>query len=674
MKKEQLSISLPVFGTQYDSVPFSQFSTIDFKEVIEKAIETSLKEVTLIANNYKPATFENTIKALTYSRLRVDRLTSILFNLNSAESTDRLQQQAQAVSPLLSDYTSNIRLNALLFKRIKLVYKQREQLGLSAEQLTLVEKTYKDFVRNGALLRNRKNRLREIDKELAFLKLKFSENLLSENQLYMEHITDPSEVKGIPLYALEMAKEEAIKRNVDGWIFTLSFPLYTAVLKYADNRKLREKLFIAYHSRCTHNNLYNNNKIVLQIASLRRERSRLLGYENYATFVLEERMAETPEIVQVFLNKLLKDTLPKAKEELDTLKNFAEKHKENTPNYDGSFQQWDFAYYAEKLKQQEYHIDDNLLKPYLSLDKAVQGMFAVANKLYGLHFQVTHEVEVYHPEVEVYVVTNTIGDYIGLLYTDFFPRAGKRNGAWMTTYKNQYIDLEGYNSRPHVSIVCNFTRPTTTEPSLLTFNELTTLFHEFGHALHGLLSNITYPNLSGTNVARDFVELPSQLMEHWCYEEKALQLFAYHYQTGEPLPIEWVQKIKAVGKFMENILTLRQLNFGFLDMAWHNIKNNHEINSVKYIEETVSLTKELYPTTKEVCISNSFSHIFSGGYAAGYYSYKWSEVLADHTFKIFKDGGIFNKEIALHFKNEVLSKGCSEKEKTLYERFINLYP
>lgn len=673
MKRERIySNNISIFDTPYSSVPFSQVRNMNFKSVIEELITDSLKEIEEVANNYKTATFENTIIPLAYSSLRIDRYASVLFNLNSADTTDDLQQQAQEVSPLLADYANDIRLNGLLFKRIKSIYKRREQLGLTAEQLTLVEKTYRSFVRNGALLRDRKARLREIDRKLALLKLKFSENVLAENQLFIVHISDFSKINGLPEYALAMANEEAKKRNLEGWVFTLDFPLYTAVMKNADNRELRRKLFVAYNSRCAHNNLYNNHSIVLEIVSLRRERARLLGYENYAAFVLEERMAETPENVQQFLTKLLDNTITKAKEELNELREFAETYdaKHKLDQYDGKFQQWDFAYYAEKLKQERFKIDDNLLKPYLLLDKAVEGMFAVANKLYGLQFSLTEEVEVYHPEVKAYKVSDAGGAYIGLLYTDFFPRIGKRNGAWMTTFKEQYVDLLGNDSRPHISIVCNFTRPTAAEPSLLTFNELTTLFHEFGHALHGLLSQVTYPSLSGTNVARDFVELPSQLMENWCYEEETLRLFATHYQTGELLPIEWVQKIKEAEKFMENILTVRQLNFGFLDMMWHSFKYNTKIGNIKLIEENMSLNKELYQSyDKDLCISTSFSHIFSGGYAAGYYSYKWSEVLADEAFKVFKEWGVFDKNVALRFRNEVLSKGSSEKEKTLYERF-----
>ena len=647
-----------MFHTPYEAAPFSQFTAFDYLPAIQTAINDSLAEIQKISKNYKPATFENTILPLAYNELRLERLTSMFFNLNSAATTPELQAQAQLISPLLSEYTNDVRLNAVLFKRIKAIYRKREKLSLTAEQCTLVEKMYHNFMRNGVHLRQRKIRLREIDRDLAALKLKFSENLLAENQLFFIHITNPIEVTGLPDYALQMATAEAAKRKLEGWVFTLDFPLYTAVMKYADNRELRRKLFIAYHKRGANDNEYNNEEIVWQISLLRRERARLLGYENYATFVLEDRMAESPQQVNDFLQSLLEQALPLAKQELKTLRIFSKID---------DFQQWDFPYYAEKLKE-EYQIDDQQLKPYLALDKAVQGMFAVANKLYGLHFALTDEVEKYHQEVQTYKVTDAEGNYVALLYTDFFPRAGKRNGAWMTTFKDQYIDPQGNDSRPHISIVCNFTRPTATEPSLLTFNELTTLFHEFGHALHGMLSRVTYPSLSGTNVARDFVELPSQLMENWCYEEETLRLFATHYQTGDPLPMEWVHRIKKAQKFMEGLLTVRQLVFGILDMAWHSVKYADEIRSTKGFEHSLSLP-QMFPPIEEICISTGFSHIFSGGYAAGYYSYKWAEVLEKEAFGIFEAAGIFNPEVATRFHKEILEKGSSEKEMTLFKRF-----
>ena len=650
-----------MFQTPYNAAPFSRFTATDYLPAIEKAIAESLAQINSITQNPEPATFKNTIEALAYTGLELDRLTAMFFNLNSAETNDALQAEAQRISPLLTEYSNDIRLNEALFKRVKTVYDQRENLSLTAEQQTLLEKTYKSFTRNGANLSpNDKGRLREIDKQLATLKLKFSENALAETQHYQWVITDKNTLSGLPDFVLEMLAQEAKKRNVQGWVITLDLPVYTAVMKYADNRDLRQKLFTDYHSRCAGENAYNNEDNVLRIAQLRQTRASLLGYPNYATFALEERMAETPEKVIAFLNEQLAKDKPQALKELEELKTFSGLT---------DFQQWDFAYYAEKLKQERYQIDDSLLKPYLALDKAVEGMFAVAYKLYGLHFTLTEEVEKYHPEVQTYKVTDENGNYLALFYTDFFPRAGKRNGAWMTSYKEQYRDEQGDDSRPHISIVCNFTRPTDTAPSLLTFNELTTLFHEFGHALHGMLSKVTYPSLSGTNVARDFVELPSQLMENWCYEEETLRLFATHYQTGEPLPIEWVNKVKAVEDFMKGILNVRQLNFGFLDMEWHTYPHLERLENVRTFEQTVTKATQLYPPIDVMCISPAFSHIFSGGYAAGYYSYKWSEALEEDALEIFKEAGFFNKTVATRFRKEILERGSSEKESILYKRF-----
>lgn len=650
-----------MFQTPYKAAPFSRFTATDYLPAIEKAIAESLAQIDSITQNPEPATFKNTVEALAYTGLELDRLTAMFFNLNSAETNDALQAEAQRISPLLTDYGNDIRLNEALFLRVKAIYNQREQLSLTAEQQTLLEKTYKSFTRNGANLSlDDKGRLRKIDKELATLKLKFSENALAETQHYQWVITDKNTLSGLPDFVLEMLAQESKKHNVQGWVITLDLPVYTAVMKYADNRDLRQKLFTDYHSRCAGESAYNNEDNVLRIAQLRQARASLLGYPNYATFALEERMAETPEKVIAFLNEQLAKDKPQAIKELEELKTFSGLT---------DFQQWDFAYYAEKLKQERYQIDDSLLKPYLALDKAVEGMFAVAHKLYGLHFTLTDEVEKYHPEVQTYKVTDENGNYLALFYTDFFPRAGKRNGAWMTSYKEQYRDEQGNDSRPHISIVCNFTRPTDTAPSLLTFNELTTLFHEFGHALHGMLSKVTYPSLSGTNVARDFVELPSQLMENWCYEEETLRLFATHYQTGEPLPIEWVKKVKAVEDFMKGILNVRQLNFGFLDMEWHTYPHLERLEDVRTFEQTVTKATQLYPPIDVMCISPAFSHIFSGGYAAGYYSYKWSEALEEDALEIFKKAGFFNKTVATRFRKEILERGSSEKESILYKRF-----
>ncbi|MFJ1352646.1 M3 family metallopeptidase [Capnocytophaga canimorsus] len=657
-----------IFSTPYDTAPFSQFGVTDYKPAIENAITESLAEIEQITNNSEMPTFENTIEALAFCGEKLDRLSSMFFNLNSAETSPLMQEQAQLISPILTDYTNDIRLNTALFQRIKVVYEQKETFSLSAEEQTLLENTYKSFTRNGANLpEEEKQKLREIDKKLAALSLHFGENVLAETQNYELLITDENDLKGLPKQVIEAAAQLAQERNKKGWIFTLDFPSYVPFLKYAKNRDLRKTLFLAYSSKGFHNNKHNNEKTVLEIVKLREQRAKLLGYNNYAHFVLEERMAQSPEKVNIFLKDLLQKALPAAKRELEDLKKYAFEK-------DGilDLQKWDTSYYGEKLKQERFEFDDEILKPFFRLENVVEGMFKIAHRLYGLHFTPTDAIDKYHPEVDTYLVTDDENNEVAVFYTDFHPRVGKRNGAWMTSFKNQYKRY-GVNSRPHISIVCNFTRPTKSEPSLLNFNEVTTLFHEFGHALHGMLANTTYPNLSGTNVYWDFVELPSQIMENWCYEPEALALFAHHYKTNTLIPIDLVNKIKEAATFMEGMQTIRQLSFGLLDMAWHTYPSN-EIKNVKSFENEAISAAEILPNIDEICTSTAFSHIFQGGYASGYYSYKWAEVLDADAFEFFSENGIFNRETADKFKEHILSKGGSEHPMTLYERFRGKKP
>lgn len=666
--KAQQTMNKPIFTTPYQSTPFGDYKVEDFKSAIEQAISESLKEIDKIANSKTKPTFKNTIEALAFNGEKLGRFTMMFFNLNGAETSKELQKEAQSISPMLSDYENDIRLNARLFARVKEVYDNREKLKLSPEETTLLDKTYKGFTRNGAnLSESQKQRLREIDKQLSTLSLRFGENVLAETQAFELHITDEKDLKGLPEFAIEAAAQTASDRNKKGWIFTLDFPSYSAFVKYAENRDLRKKMFVAFASRGFNKNANNNEKNILEIVKLRDERAKLLGYNNYAAFVLEERMADTPEIVNNFLNDLLKKAKPAAQRELEELKAFAQKRDGVT-----DFQKWDFTFYSEKLKQEKFSLDDEKLKPYFKLENAVNGMFQVANKLYGLNFKKIDTIEKYHEEVDTYLVTDEKGEYISLFYTDFFPRPGKRAGAWMSSFKNQH-KRNGENSRPHITIVCNFTRPTKTQPSLLSFYEVRTLFHEFGHALHGILANTTYPNLSGTSVSRDFVELPSQVLENWCYEKEALSLFATHYQTNELIPMELVEKIKESSSFMEGLQTMRQLSFGILDMAWHTA-DPKTIKSVKEFEDKAVAVTELYPMIAESCFSTAFSHIFQGGYAAGYYSYKWSEVLDADAFEVFSTNGIFDKKTAKSFKDNVLSKGGSEKPMELYKRFRGKEP
>ncbi len=653
---------------QFDKAPFEQINNSHFKPAFLEAIENARKEIDLIAKNPEAPTFENTLEALDFSGQQLDRISSVFFNLNSAEANEEIQKIAQEVSPLLSEFSNDITLNEALFKRVKTVYEQRNTLSLNPEQKTLLEKRYKSFSRNGANLDDsEKKRLREIDAELSKLKLQFGENVLAETNKYELLLTQEEDLDGLPEGSKEAAAQLAKSKNKEGWLITLDYPSYIPFMKYAKKRALRKKLSLAFGSKGFHADELDNQENVLKIVSLRHERANLLGYETHAHFVLEERMAETPEKVQTFLTELMEKAKPASEREFVELEEFAKE-------LDGiqQLEKWDSAYYSEKLKQKLFNLDDEKLKPYFKLENVIDGVFKVAEKLFGLTFKEVFDVEKYHDEVKTFEVYDNAENLVSLFYADFHPRPGKRGGAWMTSYKPQYT-LNGKNNRPHISNVCNFTKPTTTKPSLLTFNEVTTLFHEFGHGLHGMLANTTYPSISGTSVYWDFVELPSQIMENWCYEKEALELFAFHYETGELIPMELVQKIKESATFQEGMATLRQLSFSFLDMAWHGT-NPSEIKNVKAYEIKAFEGTNLFPETPETCMSTAFSHIFQGGYSSGYYSYKWAEVLDADAFAYFKENGIFNKEIAAKFKEHVLSKGGTENPMTLYKRFRGAEP
>ncbi len=654
--------------TPFDTAPFSQIKNDHFKPAFMQAMADARAEIDAITENNTIATFENTIEALEFAGQQLDRVSSVFFNLNSAETNDEIQQIAQEISPLLSEFSNDITLNTALFERVKSVYDQRDNLSLSVEQKTLLEKKYKSFSRNGANLpEDKKKRLREIDTELSKLKLKFGENVLAETNAYEKHITNESDLDGLPEGEKEAAAQLAQSKNKEGWLITLDYPSYIPFMKYAKNRALRKELAIAFGSKGFHGDALDNQNNVLKIAQLRHDRAQLLGYKTHAHFVLEERMAETPEKVAQFLKDLLEKAKPAAEREFRELASFAKE-------LDGidRLEKWDGSYYSEKLKQKLFNLDDEQLKPYFKLENVIAGVFKVAEKLFALQFEEVFDVEKYHEEVKTYRIYDADRNFISLFYADFHPRSGKRGGAWMTSFKSQYI-LNGVNVRPHISNVCNFTKPTPSKPSLLTFNEVTTLFHEFGHGLHGMLANTIYPSLSGTSVYWDFVELPSQIMENWCYEKEALELFATHYQSGEVIPMELVLKIKESATFQEGMATLRQISFGLLDMAWHGA-NPSEITDVKAHEIAAFQGTDLYPDTPETCMSTSFSHIFQGGYSSGYYSYKWAEVLDADAFAYFKEKGIFNLEVATKFKEHILSKGGTEKPMTLYKRFRGAEP
>ncbi len=656
------------FNTPFHTAPFSQIKMDEYKPAFEANIAQARAEIDAITNNPEAATFENTIVALDFSGEALDRLSSIFFNLNSAETCDEMQKIAQEVSPLLTAFSNDIALNVALFERVKAVHDQKERLQLTAEQATLLDKKYKSFARNGALLpEDKKEQLRAIDTELSTLKLTFGENVLAETNNYQLHITKEEDLKGLPEGAKEMARSLAKSKDLEGWIFTLDFPSYLPFVTYIDNRELRKEMAIAAGKKAFQNNEFDNKAITIKIAQLRHERANLLGYPTHSHFVLEERMAQHPEKVKSFLNDLLIKAKPAAEKEYAQLTAFAKE----LDNID-QLEKWDGPYYSEKLKQKLFSLDDELLKPYFKLENVLNGAFTVAEKLYGITFNEVFNIDKYHDDVQTFEVLDENNQLVAIFYSDFFPRKGKRNGAWMTSYKPQYIK-EGVNDRPHVSIVCNFTPPTETKPSLLTFNEVTTLFHEFGHALHGMLANTTYPSLSGTSVYWDFVELPSQVMENWCYEPEALALFAKHYETGEIIPQTYVEKIKESASFLEGMATLRQLSFGILDMAFHS-NDPSAITDIKAFEKQAMEIAALYPDVSENCMSVSFSHIFQGGYSSGYYSYKWAEVLDADAFAYFQEKGIFNKEVATKFKENVLSKGGTELPMDLYIRFRGQEP
>ncbi len=652
----------------FDTAPFSQLKNEHFKPAIIVGIKDAKKDVNCIVTSIEKPTFQNVVEALEFSGMQLSRVSSIFFNLNSAETNEEIQKIAQEISPLLSEFSNDIRLNKQLFKKVKTIYDQKEKLNLTSEQTTLLDNQYKMFVRNGAnLTDNEKEELREIDTKLAQLSLKFGENVLAETNAYELHITDENQLKGLPEGAKEAAKLIAEQNDKKGWIFTLDYPSYIPFMTYIEDRSLRKKMALEFGARAFKKNEFDNQEVVLEIVKLRFERANLLGYKTHADFVLEERMAENPQKVMTFLNDLLTKAKPAAMREFEQLSNFAKKDGIDT------FQKWDSAYYSEKLKKQLFNLDEEQLKPYFKLENILKGVFTIANKLYDLNFEEINTIDKYHKDVTTYKVTDNGANFIAYFYADFFPRKGKRNGAWMTSYKSQWRK-DGENSRPHISIVCNFTKPTDTKPSLLTFNEVTTLFHEFGHALHGLLANTTYPSLSGTSVRWDFVELPSQVLENWCYEKEALDLFARHYETGESIPIELVQKIKESSNFLEGMTTMRQLSFGLLDMAWHSETNIKEVKDVKTFEKNAFDETRLFPDVSTNCMSTAFSHIFQGGYSSGYYSYKWAEVLDADAFEYFKETGIFNKETAKKFKENVLSKGGTENPMKLYKIFRGKEP
>lgn len=659
------------YNTPHGTVPFNKIKNEHFEPAIFEGIKKHQQEVDAITNNKKKPTFENTIVAYEQSGALLDRVLTVFYNLRSAETNDDLQVIAEKMVAPLSEHQNNISLDEKLFKRVKVIYDQKDKLKLNNEQLVLLDKIYKGFVRNGANLNEQqKEKYRELTQKLGMLGLKYGENNLKETNNYQLVITDKAQLAGLPESAIEGAAHTAQEKGIEGWIFTLHAPSYVPFLKYADNRELREQLYMAYNTKCTLDNEYNNLGIVKDIVNTELEIVQLLGYNTYAEYTLENRMAKNSDSVYKLLNNLLEAYTPTALQELAEVQEMARQ----TEGQDFVVMPWDWGYFSNKLKNQKFNFDEELLRPYFELSNVKNGVFGLATKLYGITFEENTAIPVYHEDVKAYDVFDKDGSFLSVLYTDFHPRAGKRSGAWMTSFKEQWKDEKtGENSRPHITIVMNFTKPTADKPALLTFDEVNTFLHEFGHALHGMFANTTYQTLSGTSVYRDFVELPSQLMENFLIEKDYLNTFAKHYQTGELLPNEMIQRIVDASNFNVGYMCLRQVSFGLLDMSWYTIDKPFT-GDVENFEREAWAKAQVLPVIDGTCMSTQFGHIFAGGYAAGYYSYKWAEVLDADAFSLFKEKGIFNQEVAQAFRDHILSQGGTKHPMELYKSFRGQEP
>jgi peptidyl-dipeptidase Dcp len=656
------------WNTPFGTPPFPLISTTDFKPAIEESIKRASEEIILIAVNPDSPDFDNTIAALDRVGEKLGDISAILFNLNNAETSKELQTVAQEVSPLLTRFSNDITLNEQLFKRVRSVYDSKDNASLNTEQKMLLEKNYRNFILGGAGLSDeKKSRFREISEELSGLSIKFEENVLDDTNSFELHITQRSDLKGLPDGVKEMASMEAKTRNKEGWIFTLHFPSYVPFMKFSENRELREKMFRAYSSRSFHNDEHDNRKLAKRITDFRLEMANILGFKNYAEMELGDRMADTVEKVQSFLNELHTASFPAAKRDYDEIVQYA-----SQLGHTGNVERWDWSYFSEKLQKEKFDIDDEVLRPYFVLENAERAIFELATKLYGIKFIPNADIPVYHPEVKTWEVRDGDGTFLSILYADYFPRAGKSGGAWMTNFRDQKIEGEK-EVRPLISIVANFTRPMETRPSLLTFNEVTTFLHEFGHSLHGMLTRCTFESLSGTGVARDFVELPSQFMENYAFEKEWLAGWAVHYKTGEIIPDEIIMKIRESSTFNEGYACNRQLGFGFLDMKWHTITESLK-DEISDFEISALKSTELFQHVEGTNMSVSFTHIFGGGYAAGYYGYKWAEVLDADAFKYFKERGIFDWETAKSFRQNILERGGTDKPMNLYRNFRGKEP
>ena len=668
----------PVFGqkdnpffeewkTPHQTPPFAEIKTEHYRPAVEKGMDEARKNIDAITSSKDKPTFDNTILALEKSSALLDKVTSILFNMNESNTNADLQKIVLEISPTLTSFSNNIYMNEKLFERVKAVYEGEEMKTLSNEQKMLVDKTYRAFLRTGATLdKSAKKQYKANAEELSKLSQKFKQNVLADNNNYFMHITNKDELKGLPQNAINSAAEEAKKRNLEGWVITLDYPSYGPFMQYADNRARRQELWTAYNSKGNRDNENNNNEIIQKIANLRLQQANILGYKTYADYVLSERMAESTANVEKFLNELLQSAMPVAKADVINVNEYA---KNNGADFD--IQRWDYSYYSEKLKEAKYAFNGEMLRPYFQLDKVRDGIFKLYEMLYGLTFKENSDIQIYHPDVKAYEVFDG-NRFMGVLYLDMYPRASKRGGAWKTSFRGQYRE-NGVDTRPLIQVVCNFSKPVGDTPSLLSFDEVETFLHEMGHAIHGMLSDVTYESLSGTATYRDFVELPSQIMENWATEPEFLKLFAYHYQTNEPLPVEYIEKLKQSENFNSGYYCVRQLSLGLTDMAYHTI-TAPTAKSAEDIERHAMAPTELLPEVKGTTTSTSFSHIFAGGYAVGYYGYKWAEVLDADAFSKFKDNGIFDKATAEKFRKEILSRGGTEHPAVLFRNFMGREP
>ena len=659
MKNPLLTESTAPFGAPQ----FDKIENEHYLPAFQAGIAEAKAEIDAIVANEEEPTFENTIEAMEYAGATLNNVAQIFYNLMEANTNDTLQQIAEEVSPMLTEYSMYVSLNPVLFEKVKSVYEKKDELGLDKDQMRLLEDNYKSFVRGGANLSDEDKELySKWSEELSLTTLQFSKNVLAATNAYTLHITDSADLAGLPDFVKSMAAETAAEKGLEGWAFTLQAPSYSPFLKYSENRELRKDIWTAYNTRAIGGE-FDNTEIVKKIVDLRIKIANILGYETYADYALEERMAKDKNTVNNFIMQLLEPSLEFAKKDVADVYAYAKKNGFE----DSQLMPWDFTYWSERYQEAEYSLNAEELKPYFQLESCIDAVFGLANTLYGITFHELDNVPVYHEDVKVYEVKDSDGRHLALFYADFFPRASKRGGAWMTDFRGQSIK-DGVEYRPFVSIVCNFTKPTAGAPSLITHDEFTTFLHEFGHALHGILAEGRYPSLTGTSVSRDFVELPSQIMENWAFEPEYLNSFAKHYQTGEAIPAELIEKIVAAKNYLAGYAQVRQLHFALLDMSWHTLTEVPQISTIEF--ETAALAPyNVMPVAEGAAFSGSFSHIFSGGYSAGYYSYKWAEVLEADAFSLFKEKGIFNTEVSNSFRKNILSAGGAQDEAEIYRNF-----